>query len=40
MRISQVTIVGGSGFVGRHIARLLAAGGVRVRRCARSSGPS
>ena len=30
MRISQVTIVGGSGFVGRHIARLLATRGVRL----------
>jgi uncharacterized protein YbjT (DUF2867 family) len=30
MQIGQVTIIGGSGFVGRHIARLLATRGVRV----------
>jgi NADH dehydrogenase len=30
MRIGQVTIIGGSGFVGRHIARLLATRGVRL----------
>ena len=30
MRIGQVTLIGGSGFVGRHIARVLAARGIRV----------
>jgi len=30
VRIGQVTLIGGSGFVGRHIARTLAAEGVRV----------
>ncbi len=30
MRIGQVTLIGGSGFVGRHIARRLAARGIRV----------
>ena len=30
MRIDQVTLIGGSGFVGRHIARTLAERGVRV----------